>query len=106
MATAPNEDTRTEISPASSEKDLDQLLEFPLSILDWASEIDPTNQGVYQGIRQGAITDAMSELIYQSSGVSIDSTSSEYELLKSAVARATFATPRGHTLKQLNGERN
>ena len=102
MATSPNEDVRTETSPASSEEAIDEFLEFPLSILDWASKVDPGNKGVYDGLRQGAVVDAMSELIYQASGVNIESTGKEYQRLRTAVARATFAVPRGHNLTPIN----
>lgn len=74
----------------------EEILDFPLSLLDWASEIDPQNQGFYQSLAQGAVTDAMVELIYQKTGRNIDALGKEYERLRSAVAKVTQGSFRGH----------
>jgi hypothetical protein len=94
---SPLNQSSTNSSPPSSE----EVLDYPFSLLDWATEVDPENRGIYQSLKQGAVTDAMTELIYQNTGRNIDALGTEYERLRSAVARATFASPRGHDLQEM-----
>jgi len=80
----------------SSPPTLDEVIEFPASLAEWASKVDTQNQGVYQSLKQGAIVDAISEVLFQQTGRNINALGGEYETLRFAVARATHSVPRGH----------
>lgn len=95
-ARSSEEETRKieESAPSTNE-----FLEFPLTLLQWAEEMDPQRSNVYRSLSQGAVLDAMVELIFQETGRNIDALGNEYERLRYAVARASHGAFRGHDIQ-------